>query len=60
MTGEYPCRFCNKVLNTKYNVQRHMNKSHRAEHQRLKYEMAEMEMSVYTSKKVECVQQQDD
>ena len=51
MTGEYPCRFCDKVLNTKYNVQRHMNKAHRAEHQRLKYEMAEMEMSVYTSNK---------
>jgi len=52
MTGEYPCRFCDKVLNTKYNVQRHMNKAHRAEHQKLKYEMAEMEMTHLYTKKV--------
>ncbi len=29
MGGEYPCPHCEKVMNTRYNVQRHVNKCHR-------------------------------
>lgn len=42
IAGEYPCKFCDKVLTTKYNVQRHLNKFHKEEQMKVKQDLEQI------------------